>query len=112
VAASTKEDHRHADTLSFGIDLGKTSFHLVVLGTAGKVHLRKKFTQKQLLTFTANMQTSRSMVCAAVAEVGSRGICRRRGADSCKLCAEAEAGSSRRKAHTKLLDEGGAEDKC
>ena len=43
---------------SVGIDLGKTSFHLVALGTAGKVLLRKKFTQKQLLTFTANMQIS------------------------------------------------------
>ena len=43
---------------SVGIDLGKTTFHLVALGAAGKVLLRKKFTQKQLLTFTANMQTS------------------------------------------------------
>jgi transposase len=38
--------------------LGKTSFHLVALGAAGKVLVRKKFTQKQLLVFTANMQTS------------------------------------------------------
>ena len=43
---------------SVGIDLGKTTFHLVALGVAGKVLARKKFTQKQLLTFTANMQTS------------------------------------------------------
>ena len=43
---------------SVGIDLGKTTFHLVALSTAGKVLLRKKFTQKQLITFTANMQTS------------------------------------------------------
>jgi Transposase len=43
---------------SVGIDLGKTTFHLVALGVAGKVLVRKKFTQKQLLTFTANMQTS------------------------------------------------------
>jgi transposase len=42
---------------SVGIDLGKTTFHLVALGTAGKVLVRKKFTQKQLLAFTANMQT-------------------------------------------------------
>ena len=41
---------------SVGIDLGKTTFHLVALGAAGKVLLRKKFTQKQLLEFTANMQ--------------------------------------------------------
>jgi transposase len=43
---------------SVGIDLGKTTFHLVALSAAGKVLLRKKFTQKQLITFTANMQTS------------------------------------------------------
>ena len=41
---------------SVGIDLGKTTFHLVALSAAGKVLLRKKFTQKQLITFTANMQ--------------------------------------------------------
>jgi transposase len=44
--------------VSVGIDLGKTTFHLVALGAAGKVLVRKKFTQRQLLTFTANMQTS------------------------------------------------------
>ncbi|RSL14706.1 hypothetical protein EDE15_0168 [Edaphobacter aggregans] len=43
---------------SVGIDLGKTTFHLVALGVAGKVLVRKKFTQRQLLTYTANMQTS------------------------------------------------------
>jgi hypothetical protein len=43
---------------SVGIDLGKTTFHLVALGTSGKVLVKKKFSQKQLLPFTANMQTS------------------------------------------------------
>jgi transposase len=43
---------------SVGIDLGKTTFHLVALGAGDKVLVRKKFTQKQLLIFTANMQTS------------------------------------------------------
>ncbi len=43
---------------SVGIDLGKTTFHLVALSAAGKVLLRKKFTLKQLITFTANMQIS------------------------------------------------------
>jgi transposase len=43
---------------SVGIDLGKTTFHLVALGAAGKVLLRKKFSRKQLLAYTANMQTS------------------------------------------------------
>jgi transposase len=31
-----------------GIDLGKTNFHLVALGLAGKVLVKKKFTQKRL----------------------------------------------------------------
>ena len=43
---------------SVGIDLGKTTFHLVALSAAGRVLLRKKFTQKQLITFAANMQIS------------------------------------------------------
>jgi transposase len=43
---------------SVGIDLGKTTFHLVALSAVGKVLLRKKFTLKQLITFTANMQIS------------------------------------------------------
>src|SRR5215469_2037237 len=43
---------------SVGIDLGKTTFHLVVLGEASKVLVRKKFSQRQLLTYTANMSTS------------------------------------------------------
>jgi transposase len=43
---------------SVGIDLGKTTFHLVALGEAGKVLIKKKFTQRQLLTYTANLQTS------------------------------------------------------
>jgi transposase len=43
---------------SVGIDLGKTTFHLVALGASGKVLVKKKFTQKQLLEFTANMQTT------------------------------------------------------
>jgi transposase len=43
---------------SVGVDLGRTTFHLVALGNNGKVLLKKKFTQKQLITFTANLQTS------------------------------------------------------
>ena len=38
---------------SVGIDLGKTTFHQVALGDNGKVLLKKKFTQKQLIAFTA-----------------------------------------------------------
>jgi transposase len=52
-----KEDHRHAD--SFGwYRSWQDDVHLVALSAAGKVPLRKKFTQKQLITFTANLQTS------------------------------------------------------
>jgi transposase len=43
---------------SVGIDLGKTTFHLVALGAAGKVLVRKKFTRSQLLAYSANMPTS------------------------------------------------------
>ena len=43
---------------SVGIDLGKTTFHLVALGVASQVLVRKKFNWKQLLAFTANMSAS------------------------------------------------------
>jgi len=41
---------------SVGIDLGKTTFHLVALGEQGKVLVRKKFSRKQLLIYTAKLQ--------------------------------------------------------
>jgi transposase len=43
---------------SVGVDLDKTTFHLVALGAASKVLVRKKFSQQQLLAYTANMPTS------------------------------------------------------
>jgi transposase len=43
---------------SIGVDLGKTTFHLVALGAQGKVVVRKKFSRKQLLAYTANLQSS------------------------------------------------------
>jgi len=43
---------------SIGIDLGKTTFHLVTLGEQSKVLVRKKFSRKQLLAYTANLPTS------------------------------------------------------
>ena len=43
---------------SVGIDLGKTTFHLVALGDNGKMLLKKKFSQRQLIAFTANLQVS------------------------------------------------------
>jgi transposase len=39
---------------TIGIDLGKTSFHLVGLSERGEVVVRKKFSRTQLLRFTAN----------------------------------------------------------
>src|SRR5579862_4663451 len=41
---------------TIGIDLGKTLFHLVGLNPRGEVVVRKKFSRKQLLHFTANLQ--------------------------------------------------------
>jgi transposase len=41
---------------TIGIDLGKTVFHLVGLNLCGEVLVRKKFSRKQLLHFTANLQ--------------------------------------------------------
>jgi transposase len=43
---------------SIGIDLGKTTFHLVALGERGKTVIKKKLSRKQLLPFTANLQRS------------------------------------------------------
>jgi transposase len=43
---------------SIGIDLGKTTFHLVALGERNKVLVRKKFLRAQLLAYTANLPSS------------------------------------------------------
>jgi transposase len=43
---------------SIGIDLGKTTFHLVALDDRGKVVIKKKFSRKQLLAYTANLPAS------------------------------------------------------
>lgn len=43
---------------SIGIDLGKTTFHLVALDEYGKVVIRKQFSRKQLLAYTANLAHS------------------------------------------------------
>ncbi len=44
------------DLHTIGIDLGKTVFHLVGLNRRGEVVVRKKFSRKQLLHSTANLQ--------------------------------------------------------
>ncbi len=43
---------------SIGIDLGKTTFHLIALGTRSQVVIRKKFSRTQLLEYTANLPSS------------------------------------------------------
>jgi len=43
---------------SIGIDLGKTTFHLVALDKHGKVIVRKRFSRRQVLAYTANLQHS------------------------------------------------------
>jgi transposase len=43
---------------SVGIDLSKTTFHLVALDCHAKVILRKKFSRAQRLTYTANLPWS------------------------------------------------------
>ncbi|HXZ31869.1 MAG TPA: IS110 family transposase [Terriglobales bacterium] len=43
---------------SIGIDLGKTTFHLVALGERNKILLRRKFSRSQLLACTANLPSS------------------------------------------------------
>jgi hypothetical protein len=52
-----QEDH-HMQIASIGIDLGKTTFHLVALGERNKVLVRKKFSRATLLTYTANLPAS------------------------------------------------------
>jgi transposase len=43
---------------SIGIDLGKTTFHLIALGERNKILLRRKFSRSQLLAYTANLPAS------------------------------------------------------
>jgi transposase len=43
---------------SIGIDPGKTTFHLVALGSRSQVVVRKKFSRQQLLLYTANLPSS------------------------------------------------------
>ena len=47
------------DIASIGIDLGKTTFHLVALGERSKVLFRKKFSRSHLPAYTAMLPHSR-----------------------------------------------------
>src|SRR5256714_7828841 len=51
---------------SIGIDLGKTTFHLVALGAHSQVVIRKKFSRQQLLTYAANLPSCRMGMEAGV----------------------------------------------
>src|SRR5271163_667534 len=44
------------ELFTLGIDLGKTTFHLVGMNQRGVVMVRKRFSRNQLLQFTANLQ--------------------------------------------------------
>jgi transposase len=46
------------DITSIGIDLGKTTFHLVALDDHGRIVIKKKFSRKQLLAYTANLPSA------------------------------------------------------
>ena len=43
---------------SIGIDLGKTTFHLIALDQRGKIVIKQKFSRKQLLAYTVNLPSS------------------------------------------------------
>src|SRR6202048_4515136 len=47
---------RPMEIYTIGIDIGKTVFNLVGLSVQGEVVVRKKFSRKQLLHFTANLR--------------------------------------------------------
>jgi transposase len=48
-----------------GIDLAKTTFHLVGMNQRGEVVVRRRFSRTQLLHFTANLKVKLigSLVC-------------------------------------------------
>jgi transposase len=44
------------ELFTLGIDLGKTTFHVVGMNQRGEIVVRKRFTRTQLLHFTANLK--------------------------------------------------------
>ena len=96
---------------TIGIDLGKTVFHLVGLNLRGEVVVRKKFSRKQLLHFTANLQVELigmeacggcSFSRAGSARAGSRGA-----ADAGSVC-EAVRKDEQERLHRRRGDRGGS----
>ena len=67
---------------SVGIDLGKTTFHLVALGAAGKVLMKKKFSQKQLREHADFVDWSRSLLGGALPRTSFEATGPRRAIDS------------------------------
>ena len=59
---------------SIGIDLGKTTFHLVALDDHSNIVIRKKFSRKQLLAYTANLPSSLVGIeaCSGAHFIGAR----------------------------------------
>ncbi len=44
------------ELFTLGIDLGKTTFHVVGMNQSGEVVVRKRFSRVQLLHFTSNLK--------------------------------------------------------
>ena len=51
-----RKRRRAMELFTLGIDLGKTTFHLVGMNQRGEVVLRKRFSRVQLLHFTVNLK--------------------------------------------------------
>ncbi len=64
---------------SIGIDLGKTTFHLVALGSRSQIVVRKKFSRQQLLLYTANLPSSLIGMEACVGSHFRAELCASRG---------------------------------
>jgi hypothetical protein len=60
---------------SMGIDLGKTTFHLVALDKFSKIVIKKKVSRKQLLVYTANLPASLVGVEACSRRTSSALLC-------------------------------------
>src|ERR1035441_6248115 len=59
---------------SIGIDLGKTTFHLIALDDHSKIVIKKKFSHKQLLAYTAKLQPALVGIeaCSGAHFIGAR----------------------------------------
>jgi transposase len=60
---------------TLGIDLRKTSFHLVGLGLRDDVVVRKRMSRSQLLHFTSNLRVELIGMEACGGAISSAGLC-------------------------------------